>query len=234
MARSIKMAPEAPVYVTNRPGRREAGEVVSDSGIGPIDVRIIATGEIEHVEIRDLQVRRTPARPPPGAGGRDVPPLHFGDRSTPGPDYVEAWRTHGWRSGPERRHTPIMAAPLAPAPAPLVAQPKPVTYRDPDHLAYVRELPCAVPWCGKPGPSEACHARGPRGIAQKVDDLRSFPGCAEHHRELHDKATLGRLDEAHTRDLEREMVIATQAQRLRWYRAVVAELLGRGAPAGSG
>lgn len=237
MARPHRYGEGARVFVSDRPGRREPADVVSDSGIGPIEVRILATGTIELVAYRDLSIRHVAGvAPPPGAGGRDVPPLDFGTRAHPGPDYQEP-RTRGWREASPR---PAPAPSLALGPGP--AQPKPVPpHRDDEHKAFVRTLACAVPWCKKPGPSECAHARGPRGVSQKVDDHRTFPACSSCHSELHTKATLGNLDVGATRELERDMVIATQGLRIRKLGAELvtlrrhnAALLEQRPPAGSG
>lgn len=218
--RSLRYGPNAAVWIGGY-GRR-AGEVVEDTGLGPVRVRELASGIEESVEAKDLSVRRTPPGPPPGAGGRDLPPLRFGDRQNPGPDHVEAYRTRGWREGPERQRSAGTVA----APVRLEPQPKTSVHRDEDHKAWVRGLPCAVPWCKKPGPSECAHARGPRGISQKVDDHRTFPACGSCHQELHAKATLGRLDVDATRELERDMVIETMGLRLRWLAVELARVRG--------
>lgn len=59
--------------------------------------------------------------------------------------------------------------------------------RDPDHLAWLRTLACAVPGC-RNGGIQAAHVRrgGRGGIGLKPDDRRAIPLCAEHHRRQHD------------------------------------------------
>lgn len=190
------------VWVTDR-GRIPA-EVVEDAGVGLITIRIEATGDSVDVEHDEIETRRTAIRPPPGGGGRDVPPLDFS-----GPDKVSACRVE--KAGEPR--------PVHGVPARLVPQPKTVTYRDGAHLDLVRTLPCAVPWCRKSGPSQACHARGPRGIGEKVSDARTFPGCFEHHRAI-DTADLRASDgRRYTADesyvLQLEMVVETQEIRIK-------------------
>jgi hypothetical protein len=60
--------------------------------------------------------------------------------------------------------------------------------RDPDHLAFLRRLPCAVRGCTA-GPIHAAHIRsgcldrGKRqtGAGEKPDDRWAVPLCEEHH-----------------------------------------------------
>lgn len=61
------------------------------------------------------------------------------------------------------------------------------TLRDPDHLSFVREFPCAA--CSAPAPSQAHHF-GPRGMGEKTDDTRTVPLCGACHDGFH---TTGRL-----------------------------------------
>lgn len=52
--------------------------------------------------------------------------------------------------------------------------------RSPEHLAFVRSLPCCI--CGSHRNIEAHHT-GPRGLSQKSSDLSAIPLCAMvHHR----------------------------------------------------
>ena len=52
--------------------------------------------------------------------------------------------------------------------------------RNPEHLAFVRALPCCI--CGSRRNIEAHHT-GPRGLSQKSSDLSAIPLCAlVHHR----------------------------------------------------
>ena len=52
--------------------------------------------------------------------------------------------------------------------------------RNPEHLRFVRSLPCCV--CGARRNIEAHHT-GPRGLSQKSSDLSAIPLCAlVHHR----------------------------------------------------
>jgi DNA recombination protein Rad52 len=59
----------------------------------------------------------------------------------------------------------------------------PKRVRDPDHLAYVRSLPCLV--CART-PSEPHHLRfaQPRGLSSKPSDEWTVPLCLLHHRAL--------------------------------------------------
>lgn len=50
--------------------------------------------------------------------------------------------------------------------------------RDPEYVAFVRTLPCAI--CGAPPPSDPSHF-GTRGMSQKTDDTRLLPSCREDH-----------------------------------------------------
>jgi len=54
--------------------------------------------------------------------------------------------------------------------------------RSPEHLAFVRTLPCLV--CGRT-PSDAAHFPGLRGMSQKRSDLETGPLCRIHHAEQH-------------------------------------------------
>ena len=53
--------------------------------------------------------------------------------------------------------------------------------KHPEHLANVRELPCAV--CGKAPPSECHHVKTAEGggMGMRVSDRWVIPLCAEHH-----------------------------------------------------
>ena len=55
--------------------------------------------------------------------------------------------------------------------------------RSPQHLAFVRTLPCSV--CGRTRGVQAAHAPGSRGMGQKRSDLETLPLCAAHHEEQH-------------------------------------------------
>lgn len=54
--------------------------------------------------------------------------------------------------------------------------------RCPEHLAFIRSLPCLV--CGR-APSEAAHLPGQRGMGQKRSDLETGPLCRIHHAQQH-------------------------------------------------
>lgn len=62
---------------------------------------------------------------------------------------------------------------------------------DPDHLAFVRTLPCVV--CGDDTTTEAAHvrmtdpsvAKPMTGMGIKPDDMFTVPLCGKHHREQH-------------------------------------------------
>lgn len=53
----------------------------------------------------------------------------------------------------------------------------------PEHLAYIRTLPCAI--CARPGPSEAAHFRLGLGggTGYKPGDDLTLPMCRKHHDE---------------------------------------------------
>src|SRR3954466_3200558 len=63
---------------------------------------------------------------------------------------------------------------------------------DPDHLAFIRTLPCVV--CGNNIETEAAHvrmadrsvAKPMTGIATKCDDRFTVPLCGTHHRHQHE------------------------------------------------
>ena len=57
--------------------------------------------------------------------------------------------------------------------------------RSPEHLAFIRSLPCAVPGCGRTRGVQAAHAPGSRGMGQKRSDLDTLPLCFAHHEEQH-------------------------------------------------
>ena len=61
----------------------------------------------------------------------------------------------------------------------------PKRIRDPDHLEYLRSLPCVI--CGRT-PSEPHHLRfaQPRGLSSKPSDEWTVPLCLLHHRALHE------------------------------------------------
>ena len=61
---------------------------------------------------------------------------------------------------------------------------KQLTPRDPQYLAWINTLPCAV--CFRTGPNEAHHAKS-GGLGVKSSDYTAIPLCNEHHREWHDK-----------------------------------------------
>lgn len=70
--------------------------------------------------------------------------------------------------------------------------------RDPDHLALLRSLPCAVPTHPEnfplgtkrspffkcTGPTQAHHRTG-AGMALKASDHEAFPLCLGHHAQFH-------------------------------------------------
>jgi hypothetical protein len=102
--RSLRWGRDAAVYVEGvKPGELVEAEVLVDDGVGEVEVRLLATREVVKVPFARLARRAVAAQPPPGRGGHDVAPLHFGDRKNPGPDHREPWRWRGWREGPERK-----------------------------------------------------------------------------------------------------------------------------------
>jgi hypothetical protein len=77
-----------------------------------------------------------------------------------------------------RRRTPVRKRRFRPRRGPE---------RDPDYLAWIRTLPCAV--CSRVSGGatviEAAHTNvlGPRGLGQKTTDFSAIPLCSGHHRE---------------------------------------------------
>ena len=62
----------------------------------------------------------------------------------------------------------------------IYPQAKPIKYRNPEYLAWIRSLPCLV--CGQH--SEACHVRHEywgAGSGVKSHDYCAIPLCHEHH-----------------------------------------------------
>ena len=60
-------------------------------------------------------------------------------------------------------------------------------YRDDGLLALVRKLPCQVPGCQAPAPSEPMHANWARygkGRSIKADDSSAAAGCRSCHRAI--------------------------------------------------
>jgi hypothetical protein len=74
----------------------------------------------------------------------------------------------------------VIPAPRIPRTAPR-NKAKPNDRRRPEHLAFVKRLPCVV--CGKAGPSEAAHLRSGSdgGTAMKPSDRYSVSLCIECH-----------------------------------------------------
>jgi len=64
-------------------------------------------------------------------------------------------------------------------------KPKPHLRRRPQHLAFVRQLPCVA--CGKAAPSEAAHVRSGThgGVGVKSGDRYAVPLCIACHARQH-------------------------------------------------
>ena len=64
-------------------------------------------------------------------------------------------------------------------------KPKPHLRRRPQHLPFVRQLPCVA--CGKAAPSEAAHVRTGTdgGVGVKPGDRYAVPLCAACHAKQH-------------------------------------------------
>ena len=79
---------------------------------------------------------------------------------------------------------------------------KPVPYRDPQYLRFVREFPCLV--CGSTD-VQAAHS-GRHGIATKASDLRAVPLCPLHHQGDSGLDTIGfeAFEKLHNVDLREE------------------------------
>jgi hypothetical protein len=94
--------------------------------------------------------------------------------------------------------------------AELAAVPKAGSYEDPAYVAWVRSLPCA--WCSVRGETEPHHyperSRGGR-------DHDVVPLCATHHREFHDRGTIGRMVPVQTRAWLVERKAELLSRRLR-------------------
>lgn len=70
----------------------------------------------------------------------------------------------------------------------------PKRLRDAAYLRHVRALACCVSRDGASGPCSGpivAHHHGPRGLGEKTDDYRTVPLCDGHHREFHDRGTIG-------------------------------------------
>ncbi len=66
----------------------------------------------------------------------------------------------------------------------MTAIPKRPRPKDPEHLAFIASLVCAV--CGAPNPVPHHLLRGVvRGMGMRAGDQWVVPLCPEHHRELH-------------------------------------------------
>jgi hypothetical protein len=56
--------------------------------------------------------------------------------------------------------------------------------KEPDYIDKIKQLPCCVPGCTRPAPSEPHHlkcADPTRGKGMKVPDKMTVPLCHEHH-----------------------------------------------------
>ena len=90
---------------------------------------------------------------------------------------------------------------------------------DPAYLAWVRTLPCAVPFpgLGCKGRMHAHHAGRKPGVALKAPDSTAIPLCDAHHRQWHDAsgifADLTKAERASYADMQ---IARTQAA---WSRA---------------
>lgn len=122
------------------------------------------------------------------------------------------------------------------------------TGKDPDYLAFIRDLPCLMclasaeavrasqfelnfaGWLGRSRvqatPTEAAHV-GDRGLSQKCPDRETIPLCAQHHREGKDSAhRLGRNFWKHW-GLDRDTLIEVLQQK---YTAQAGELMPERVP----
>ena len=103
----------------------------------------------------------------------------------------------------------------------------------PDHLTFIRSLPCAVCYGFKCGPSEAAHVRAENlcyakrnsGLGAKPDDSWAVPLCHAHHMEQHagnemnfwaeyqiDPFILALALWKHTGDLEAALIVLENAR----------------------
>lgn len=88
-----------------------------------------------------------------------------------------------------------------------VVQGKLIMLQHQGYMAVVRTLPCAH--CGKPGPSQFCHADMNKGVSIKTDCRRGFPGCPACHVLL---GSTGKIPRAARRILEATYGAATRAK----------------------
>ena len=75
------------------------------------------------------------------------------------------------------------------------------------YMAVVRKFPCAH--CGRPGPSQFCHADMNKGTGIKTDCRRGFPGCPACHVLL---GSSGKIPRAERRELEASYGAAARAR----------------------
>ena len=112
--------------------------------------------------------------------------------------------------------------------APRIPRDVPRKVREPDyrkapnHLAFVRKLPCLA--CNRPPPNAAHHALGldlGRGMARKAADRWTTPLCDRCHMTLHDRnhnllADLGIDERAVARALWKASGDLDEGQRIVW------------------
>ena len=80
--------------------------------------------------------------------------------------------------------------------------------RDAKRLAAIRKLPCVR--CGKPAPSEACHANWAefgKSMGRKADDEYTIPMCRACHKSM-DLYQLGSREE--TKKLFEKWLVKTE------------------------
>lgn len=74
-----------------------------------------------------------------------------------------------------------------------------MSWRSSKYLNHVRKEPCCI--CLKPGPSDAHHFAGRKGMAVKQDDTMTVPLCRVHHNEWHSRRACGGMSSQETSEV---------------------------------
>lgn len=96
-------------------------------------------------------------------------------------------------------------APLMPPRVPKVAA-KPRAWRSEDYRRLVSMLPCSLPGCRVPAPSQVAHRNETKGGALKVSDAWVFSACPECHARIDQGKD---LSNEHRRALANEGILRT-------------------------
>lgn len=84
------------------------------------------------------------------------------------------------------------------------------------YIAIVQRMPCAH--CGRPGPSQFCHADEDKGTGIKTDCRRGWPGCADRPGQIGCHTLVGstgHYPKAERRKIEERMGRETRADVIR-------------------